>query len=149
MIPFALKGFSTQIQELASFGDGITDKISKASTWFSKPKNTDSKEKRIEDENALGDIVSNLISNKKEERPKKKATKVEIEQDELEQLININRTGRVDYCLPSGMFDISVVSAVSAHVSYFEDEDTAGFIMREVLTSTKPPVHEKKAILVK
>jgi hypothetical protein len=150
MIPFALKGFSTQIQELANFGDGITDKISKASTWFSKkPKKFDGKGTRIEDENAIGDIVSNLISNTKVEDPKKKAYKAEIEQDELEQLININRTGRVDYCLPSGMFDISVVSAVSAHVSYFEDEDTAGFIMREVSTSATPPVHEKKAILVK
>lgn len=137
-VPFATKGINTQIKDLASFGDGISERFSKASSWFSK-KTYDtpaqSVEEEAERENALGDILSSLTFSKKEDNPKKKSTKGHISGKELDQLTNLNKTGRIDYALPMGVFDISLVAAVSAHVSYFEDENTAGFIMREILSN--------------
>lgn len=55
-------------------------------------------------------------------------------------MIALNKAGRVDYSLPVGVLDFSLVSAVSAHVSYFEDQDTSGFIMNELLKGPKNPV---------
>ena len=52
-------------------------------------------------------------------------------------MIALNKAGRVDYSLPVGVLDFSLVSAVSAHVSYFEDQDTSGFIMNELLKGPK------------
>lgn len=139
-IPFAMEGFSKGLSDL---GGDITNRLLQASSWFSGKKATKSLPKgRIEDENALGDIVSSLVANEKQPT-KDTSKKVDMHQDDLDQLVELNRTGRVDYSLPMGVFDISLVSAISAHVSYFEDEDTAGFMMKEILTSTNPPVETK------
>jgi len=48
-----------------------------------------------------------------------------------------------------GVFSIALVSALSAHVSYFEDEETAGFVMKEILTGSQEPPIEKKVQLYK
>jgi hypothetical protein len=141
-VPFAVRGINSQIEDLASFGDGISEKFSKASSWFSGQKKYDSPPQTVEEqaerENALGDILSSLAFSKKEDTQSKKKSKTkEIKGDELTQLTKLNKTGRIDYALPMGVFDISLVAAVSAHVSYFEDENTAGFIMKEILSSEK------------
>lgn len=62
---------------------------------------------------------------------------------ELALITECNRTGRVDYLLPMGLFDILLVLAVGAHVSYFEDDNTAGFLLQELLTKQER-VGEKK-----
>lgn len=139
-IPFAMEGFN---KGLANLGGDITERLQQASSWFSKKKSTNLDQKpKIEDENALGDIVSSLVLNDKE-NDKQESKIVNMQQNDLDQLTELNRTGRVDYSLPMGMFDISLVSAISAHVSYFEDQDTAGFMMKEILTSSNPPVESK------
>lgn len=66
---------------------------------------------------------------------------------ELEKLVALNYNGRVDYALSQGYFDIGFVSSISAHVSYFEDENTAAFILRETLTK-REPVSEKRVRLL-
>ncbi|ABN64301.2 predicted protein [Scheffersomyces stipitis CBS 6054] len=147
-IPFAVRGLNTQIKELASMGDGLSEKILKASNWFSKggdETKTDGKsvEEVAAQETPLGDIITSIAKGGKKSDSKSVSKKVELQGDKLEPLLALNRTGRVDYCLPMGVFDLSFISAVSAHVSYFEDEDTAGFIMKEVLSSGKEAVTSK------
>ncbi|RCK54888.1 hypothetical protein Cantr_03930 [Candida viswanathii] len=145
-IKFAVKGLNTQIKELASFGDELSEKISSAAKWLTSSKKT-GKEKTVEEiadnENALGDIIKGILMDEQVEEhgteqgsDKKKI----IVGKNLQQMVALNKAGRVDYSLPVGVLDFSLVSAVSAHVSYFEDEDTSGFIMNELLTGPKTPV---------
>lgn len=142
-IPFALQGFNTQVQNLSQLGDDFQEKISQALSWF---KSDSSAPKSIEQkaslENALRDVLSTLTSTGTE---KAKKTSVEImPQEHLQELLKLNRSGRIDYCLPMGVFSIAIVSAISAHVSYFEDEETAGFLMKEILSSGLPPEISRK-----
>lgn len=142
-IPFALQGFNTQVQNLSQLGDDFQEKISQALSWF---KSDNSAPKSIEQkaslENALRDVISTLTSTGTE---KTKKTSVEsMPEEHLEELLKLNRTGRIDYSLPMGVFSIALVSAISAHVSYFEDEETAAFLMKEILCSGQPPETSRK-----
>lgn len=142
-IPFALQGFNTQVQNLSQLGDDFQEKISQALNWF---KSENSERKSIEQqaslENALRDVISTL-TNPGTEKSKKTAVKV-MPQEHLQELLKLNRSGRIDYCLPMGVFSIAIVSAISAHVSYFEDEETSGFLMKEILSSGQPPEASRK-----
>ncbi|KAK6464486.1 DDHD domain-containing protein [Scheffersomyces coipomensis] len=149
-VPFAVKGLNSQIKELANISDGITEKISKASSWFtsksSQKGNPQSVEEKIAKENALMDIMTSVsFGDKKSSNDpnKQKPQKVELSGESLKPLVELNRSGRIDYSLPMGVFDFSLVSAVSAHISYFEDQDTAGFILKEVLATDKKPIESK------
>lgn len=156
-IKFAVKGFNTQIKELASLGDELSEKISSAAKWLTSSKKT-GKEKSVEEiannENALGDIIKGILmdAHTQHEEEEKEAhhqhnsntsssgqNKIIVGKN-LQKMIALNKAGRVDYSLPVGVLDFSLVSAVSAHVSYFEDQDTSGFIMNELLKGPKNPV---------
>lgn len=139
--PFAVEGLSSQIKGLTAFTDDIQDRFSKATNWFMKKKSS-----KASEENALGEIVSSIV--KSEEKDVKVKSKASMPQEDLAVLTKFNRSARVDYCLPMGVFDISLVSAISAHVSYFEDKDTAGFVMGELLTYEKE-VTKMKQVLYK
>ncbi|KAI5954021.1 hypothetical protein CANMA_004860 [Candida margitis] len=148
-IKFAVKGFNSQITELASYGDEISEKIASAVKWLNltkKDKNTDAKsiEEKARQENALGDIISSIAFTDKEAEDDSEdtSTKRKLTPKELSILTSLNETGRIDYSLPMGVLDLSLISAVSAHISYFEDENTAGFIMKEVLSKHQPPKSE-------
>ncbi|KAG7666183.1 uncharacterized protein J8A68_000279 [[Candida] subhashii] len=145
-IPFAVRGLNTQIQDLYSFGE----KITQVTQWFRgtnkpKPENTRGKsvEERANSENALGDIISSVVMAKEDEKPAVKPSKRALSSEELRKLTCLNSNGRVDYCLPLGVLDFTLVSAVSAHITYFENQDVAGFIMKEVLSPHDKPVQEK------
>lgn len=142
-IPFALQGFNTQVQNLSQFGDDFQEKISQALNWFkSDTSGPKSDEQKASLENALRDVISTLASTGTENAKK---TSVKTMPDEhLQELLKLNRSGRIDYCLPMGVFSIALVSAISAHVSYFEDEETAGFLMKEILCSDQPPETSRK-----
>lgn len=154
-VPFALQGFNTQVQNLTSLGDDIQDKIRLASSWFSNEKNSKSSKKikefktPIEEENALSDIISTLTTSKAQKSSNKNIETQLFDQKQLEPLLKLNRTGRIDYSLPMGVFSIAIVSAISAHISYFEDQETAGFVMKEIFCSGEPPVKSRKVIAVK
>ncbi|WPK26931.1 hypothetical protein PUMCH_004300 [Australozyma saopauloensis] len=149
-VPFALQGFNTQVQNLTSLSDDIQDKILLASSWFSNDNpdklssGTKKKKRPVEEENALGDIISTLTSSKVQKTSTKKNKIVEYNEEQLKKMIKMNRTGRVDYSLPMGVFSIAIVSALSAHISYFEDQETVGFVMKEILSSDEPPVTKRK-----
>ncbi|KAG5417160.1 hypothetical protein I9W82_004793 [Candida metapsilosis] len=143
-VQFAVKGFNSQMTELASYGDEITEKISSAVKWLNftkKEKTTDPKtvEEKAWQENALGDIISSIAFTEKESADKEDRdgdgeARRKLTPKELTILTSLNESGRIDYSLPMGVLDFSLVSAVSAHISYFEDENTAGFIMKELLS---------------
>lgn len=146
-VPFALKGFNTQVQNLTSLGDDLQERFYLASSWFRKAQSEEAKKSSslgIDNENALGDIISTLTSPGQPKGTTRK-TRTEVYNDAaLGSLLKLNRTGRIDYSLPMGVFSIALVSAISAHISYFEDEETMGFVMKEILSSDEPPVKSRK-----
>lgn len=150
-VPFALQGFNTQVQNLTSISDGLQEKLMLASSWFKKspPKSLNTQigdvlSSEIQKENALGDIISTLTSSKNQKSSSQKTKTETYSAQDLGNLLKLNRTGRVDYALPMGVFSIPLVSAISAHISYFEDEETIGFVMKEILTCGEPPVESRK-----
>ena len=144
-IQFAVKGLNTQFKELSNFGDEISEKISFATKWLTSSK-SDGTEKTIEErankENALGDIIKGVVMSDETDQDQKGLKKKVILGGALSKMTSLNMTGRMDYSLPLGVFDVSLVSAISAHISYFEDENTAGFILKELLANRSTPVEE-------
>lgn len=150
-IPYALKGFNTQVRNITSFGDEVLEKIIKASSsWFRASEKQDSSktlDQQALAENALGDIISTLASPGGDKKDNKRKTKqMQMSQQDITQLCELNRSGRIDYCLPIGMFSIALVSAISAHVSYFEDQEVAGFVMKEILSCDQETVGSKTVV---
>lgn len=159
-VPFALQGLNTQVQSLSSIGDDILEKVLLSVSWLTGSGSEDEQGKKpskrrlkkkssVEDENALGDIISTLTSTRVQSDGDQKGKVVDFDKKDLDELLELNRSGRIDYSLPMGVFSIALVSAISAHVSYFEDEETAGFVMKEILSSDKKPVESRKVTLVK
>lgn len=147
VIPFASDGLNSKMKGFAEFQEKM---LNKASSWLKRPQaetKTKGIEERAQNEDALGDILGNIVSTEPTKEELK--SKSDVSKKDLDTLTSINRTGRVDYCLPVGVWDISLVSAVSAHVSYFEDKETAGFIMREVLSSNRKAVESKTVSMYK
>lgn len=155
LVPFAVKGLNTQIRELAHFSEEIQEKLFRASSWFNRgskpdkkePEETKSIEERASEENALDDILFSLAKSEKKDDNKRKLKKKDLSKEDLATLTQMNKNGRVDYSLSMGVFDFSLVSAISAHISYFEDKDTAGFIMKQLLLSRSSPVESKTVSL--
>ena len=54
------------------------------------------------------------------------------------KLLSFNHTGRVDYALPPSLLEVDIISAIKSHVSYFEDINIAGFLLRELLSGNQP-----------
>ena len=141
LVPFATKGFSTQIKDI---GEGL---LKLQSTLFGRGTDMAGKaKKKVQksslNENALSDILAGLVL----PEATAKAHEVDMRERDLLILKTLNNTGRIDFCLQQGMFDFLLVSAVSAHVLYFEDEDTAAFVMKEILTNSEEEEHKKVAV---
>ena len=71
--------------------------------------------------------------------PSGKAKKFTGEKDSLPAEVSsllrkLNHTGRIDYSLPSGFLEVDIISAAKSHVSYFEEMDIAGFVLKETLS---------------
>lgn len=148
-VPFAMEGFNTQVQSLTSIGDDWSEKITQASSWLKAEAKKAVKSPDPAKEDALRDVLSSLTSSKSNKpsgsKPKSRVCTIE----DLRLLYHLNNTGRIDYSLPMGVFSIAIVSALSAHVSYFEDEETAGFVMKEILAGIQEPVEKRKVQLYK
>lgn len=150
LVPFATESISKKLMSLNEFKDDISEKLSNATLWLLESKekraialgDVDTARNLVENENALGDILSSIAVM---DNDSLNGRKTKMTQRDLQLLTPLNRTGRIDYTLPMGVFDFSLVSAVSAHVSYFDDEDTAGFLLREILRGDLPPVRERTA----
>lgn len=150
--PFAVEGFNTQLKDFTSFTDELQDRFVNATTWFFKKKRNSKELEGVHDqfidENALGDIVRSIVKSNNDENTDSGPKLIKkMAQRDLDELTKFNKRGRVDYCLPMGVFDISLISAISAHVSYFEDQDTAGFIMGELLSLNRSKATSKDVTL--
>ncbi|KAL3230027.1 hypothetical protein RNJ44_01390 [Nakaseomyces bracarensis] len=89
-------------------------------------------------------INQNTEDNGKDENGNK--IEIELPVDLKKELQKLNYTGRIDYALPSSFLEVDVLSALSSHVSYFEEPDIAGFILKEILAGHK--IHEKVNVKV-
>lgn len=148
LIPSSSKSiFNDQILDI---GEGISEKFNQASSWFSSTKkllSPDPNHPQVMDNsksvgNGLQDLWSSMSYSG--ETPLSEQTyEKEIMGQELQPLIDLNRTGRVDYSLKPGVFQLSLVSAFSAHVSYFEDDDTAAFLLKQIITGREENVRVK------
>ncbi|CDO94612.1 unnamed protein product [Kluyveromyces dobzhanskii CBS 2104] len=86
---------------------------------------------------SIADTVKSLISDKNAKE------KEMMSQRLLSNLLRFNSNGRVDYSFQPNLLDVDVWSAIKSHVSYFEDMDTAGFILKEILKKhVKPKTQE-------
>lgn len=63
--------------------------------------------------------------------------KVRMPRDLLDKVIRLNRTGRIDYSFQPGILEMDAWNTIKSHVSYFEELDTAGFILNELLKEDK------------
>lgn len=149
LIPFAMEGFNTKVQSLSSLGDDFSEKILQASSWFRSDSKPVKQASSVENEDALKDVISSLTSTRGNKASTSKTKAETFSKEDMKQLFDLNRTGRVDYSLPMGVFSIALVSAIGAHVSYFEDEETAGFVMKEILSSNLEPLQEREVQLYK
>lgn len=130
MVPYVQGGLKTQLEELSQLGQKIS--ASANSIWtnvtmpFSKQKIQQMTQaaKSEESENPVDSL-------KEKEDDKSKKIREKIEQE----LKFINSTGRVDYVLQEGVLDISLVAAIASHMSYFENEDVASFILKSLYNS--------------
>lgn len=89
-----------------------------------------------------GKILKEIPINQNEKSYSNNGTspqKIEAElPDALKKEIQkLNYSGRIDYALPASFLEVDVLSALSSHVSYFEEPDIAGFLLREILASHK------------
>ncbi|CEI92235.1 hypothetical protein RMCBS344292_06502 [Rhizopus microsporus] len=59
----------------------------------------------------------------------------------------LNPTGRIDFCLQEGLLENAYISALSVHMSYWQDIDVAGFLIREIYKEQRQMnlVHSKTA----
>ncbi|KAH3686641.1 hypothetical protein WICPIJ_002391 [Wickerhamomyces pijperi] len=103
--------------------------------------NTDIKENATKEEVLVGEFAKSMVeqaitapatgnSNSNSQDP---GSGSDLDSDSDDLLKALNRNGRIDYSLQQGFFDISVLSSVSAHINYFEDENVAWFILKEAL----------------
>lgn len=149
LVPYTRGGLTSQIQELSDLGNKISSSASNAwdnftTTFYSKTEAT------VHDlfKKSIGDVMNSDESNKmnqkqqteEEQQPKedddyetkkKKQEIIEIKDEIKEKIANINSTNRIDYVLQEGVLDISLIAALASHMSYFENEDVAAFILQQ------------------
>jgi hypothetical protein len=134
-VPFLIENFNKQLSYLAQVSDEFKNKMknSAVSAWSNmlSPSNLSKFTESLNEEAAA----------KKAEMKKKV---VELSKEQLETMTAMNYSGRVDYALQQGLLDLSMPS-ISAHVSYFEDENVAAFILKE--TMTKHDKVKKKTVI--
>lgn len=134
-IPFMIEDFNKQLSTLAQFSDNFRTKVmaTAADSWSSQWSNYMGQRK---DQQQQVDVTKEAV---------KKATGevVEMTPEQLKVFTALNYNGRVDFALQQGYLDFSIVSGLTAHVSYFEDENVAAFILKEAMAPHEL-VKEKK-----
>ncbi|KAK9465993.1 DDHD domain-containing protein [Lipomyces arxii] len=60
-----------------------------------------------------------------------------LQRDE-ELIRGLNYTGRLDFALPEGYMDITLLASMGSHLGYFRDPDVANFVMGQLLSRPYP-----------
>ncbi|KAM3160598.1 DDHD domain-containing protein [Lachancea thermotolerans] len=76
------------------------------------------------------EIGGSLISSD----PTKEGSTTKMTDRQIKMLNKLNYTGRVDYSFLPNFLEVDLISAIKAHVSYFEEMDLAAFILKQVLS---------------
>ena len=135
-VPFLIEDFNKQLASWAELSESLSNKvIGTAADAWSNVTSTKKVERMLKtvSNNAVPDALKDDEQDKSVQLKQAKLT-----DEQLAKLSSLNYNGRVDYELKQGYFDLTIISSISAHVSYFEDENIAGFILKEVLAK-----HEK------
>ncbi|CCH43967.1 putative phospholipase, mitochondrial [Wickerhamomyces ciferrii] len=146
-IPFLIENFNKQLSSFAELSENLSNKFigTAADAWSNVTANVGSKhvEKMLKtaSESATPDIL-------KDDDHNLKLKKIKLTDEQLSKLSSLNYNGRVDYELKQGYFDVSIISSISAHISYFEDENVAGFILKEILAKHERVKEKSAKILV-
>lgn len=69
--------------------------------------------------------LKSVVGNTKQET-------IELSEKCRNDLLKLNKNGRIDYILPRGIFDIDMINALASHIQYFNDADVANFILGEL-----------------
>ncbi|KAK6520910.1 hypothetical protein TWF506_001151 [Arthrobotrys conoides] len=69
-----------------------------------------------------------------ERRAEEKAKRLKTEERKVRAL---NRTGRIDFSVQEGAFDISLIASIASHLSYWSDEDVNSFILSQLLSNRR------------
>ncbi|RVD88720.1 uncharacterized protein DFL_002895 [Arthrobotrys flagrans] len=69
-----------------------------------------------------------------ERRTEEKAKRLKTEERKVRAL---NRTGRIDFAVQEGAFDISLIASIASHLSYWSDEDVNSFILSQLLSNRR------------
>ncbi|VEU21592.1 DEKNAAC102517 [Brettanomyces naardenensis] len=116
-IEFADKNnFNSKIQSLTSLPAGILDNDVVRSVF--KMTGMDAQYER-----ALSAASSAIESDEKELKLPELANKMMHE---------LNKNGRIDYCLPQGYFEIDLINALGSHTQYLSDPNVASFLLTEL-----------------
>ncbi|KAF8464392.1 DDHD domain-containing protein [Kalaharituber pfeilii] len=59
-----------------------------------------------------------------------KAGRLKLEEAKVRAL---NATGRIDFAIQEGVFDLSLISSLASHLGYWSDEDVSHFIISQLL----------------
>lgn len=140
---------------------GIGKAFNIVNFWHSDPKQNDMTmseantplDSKIDDENEYNDEENNMIKDIIEESeydnniengseiPNKYTNDKEDNNDkidsDIENLVklyakSLNPNGRIDYVIQEGVLETSYLSSLNVHTRYWNDSDTAFFIMREL-----------------
>ena len=66
--------------------------------------------------------------------PTKESSTLTLTNRQLNLLTKLNHAGRVDYAFLPSFLEVDLISAIKAHVSYFEEMDLAAFMLKQVLS---------------
>ncbi|SCV05612.1 LANO_0H11320g1_1 [Lachancea nothofagi CBS 11611] len=76
------------------------------------------------------EIGGSLIANDS----KKENSTTTMTDRQIQMLNKLNYSGRVDYSFLPNFLEVDLISAIKAHVSYFEDMDLAAFVLKQLLS---------------
>lgn len=143
-VPFLIEDFNKQLASWAKLSENISNKFigTAADAWSNVTSNVGAKQ--VEKLLKTTSKAVPLTDEQKGEDENLKLESVKLTEKQLEKLTALNYNGRVDYALQQGYFDLTIISSISAHISYFEDENVAGFILKEILAKHET-VKEKTA----
>ncbi|ODQ67879.1 DDHD-domain-containing protein [Nadsonia fulvescens var. elongata DSM 6958] len=130
LVPYTKPGLTTQIHELSTLGHRFASGA--ASVWESISGvfgNSNNPERSPLDKIVV-DVVEEVVDQQGRPREPVRPDMDVLMAQAVEELKQLNPTGRVDYALQEGMLDISVIAAIASHISYFEDQDVANFVLR-------------------
>lgn len=136
-VPYTRGGLTSGIQELTLFGQKISKNA--ASFWNSVANNVKQQQQVMikeeeEEEEEEDEALRKESSEGEQQKRKLKPAEIEKIKDKLRAL---NPSGRLDYSIQEGVLDISLLAAIASHMSYFENEDVASFVLKRLMLSKK------------